>query len=184
VYRSLTSVEPSVRGEVVATKRAWPLVLDGLPARIPASTRAAVLAAGERARALAVSLPPLFQEHGSDELTGPASGVAGEMRSFALLAMRGWQLIGAAIEQAQHGSASAARFARANVALYIESVYDAHFTLAQIGKQMRKGWEKLEGAPAFAGTLTLTLAEIEALAGVYSEPNFVLVPRARVKLGS
>jgi len=169
-----------VRSEVAATKRAWPHVSHGLPARIGAGARAAIAEAGERAAALA--LPALFQERGSASLTGPASGLAGEVRSFALLATRGWQLIDAAIVQIEHGTPTAARFAHANVALYIECVYDAHFTLAQIGKQMRKGWEKLEGAPAFGSSLTL--AEVNELADIYSQPNFRLYPHTGVKLGS
>lgn len=180
VYRALTNLEPAVRNEVAVTKRAWPYVVDGLPAHIDTSARAAIFRAGENARSL--PLPALFEERVSASLTGPASGLAGEVRSFYLLASRGWRGIGAAIEQIEHGSPAAARFARANVALYIECVYDAQFTLAQIGKQMRKGWEKLEGAPAFGSSLTL--AEVKELAAVYSQPNFRLYPHTGVKLGS
>ena len=180
MYRTLTGIEPAVRSEVAATKRAWPDVVDGLPAHVSARARSAITAAAERASAFA--LPALFSERVSAALTGPASGLAGEVRSFAQLATRGWKLIVAAIEQIEHGSPPAARFARANVALYIECVYDAHFTLAQIGKQMRKGWEKLEGAPAFGSSLTL--AQINQLADVYSEPDFRLYPHTGVKLGS
>ncbi len=169
-----------MHSEAAATKLAWPDVIDGLPAHIGAGTRSAIDTAGERASAL--TLPEILQERTSHALSGPASGLAGEFRSFVILATRGWKLIGAALEQIEHGSPAAARFARANVALYIESVYDAHFTLAQIGKQMRKGWEELEGAPAFGATLTL--AEIDTLADVYSEPDFRLYPHAVVKLGS
>jgi len=165
---------------VAATKSAWPFVVNGLPARVDARAHRAIAIAGQRAGALA--LPALFGEHGSATLTGPASGLAGEVRSFDLLATRGWTLIAADIEQIERGSPAAARFARANVDLYIECVYDAHFTLAQIGKQMRKGWEKLEGAPAFANTLTLD--QIDQIEDVYSEPNFRLYPHAGVKLGS
>jgi hypothetical protein len=180
VAHTLTAVEPSVRSEVAATKRAWPYVLRGLPSHITANARSAVRTASTTAGAL--TLPELFSERTSATLTGPASGVADEFRSFAVLATRGWALIDAAIEQVEHGSPAAARFARANVALYIESLYDAHFTLAQIGKQIRKGWDKLEGAPAFGASFTL--AEVQALADVYSEANFQLQPHALVKLGS
>jgi hypothetical protein len=180
VYDALTKIEPEVRREVQASKRAWPYVLGGVPSHLGAPARATIAAAERQAGSLA--LPALFQERGSAELTGPASGLAGELRSFELLASRGWKLIDAAIEASEHGSPTAARFALANAALYVECVYDAHFTLAQMGKQVRKGWEKLEGAPAFGSSLTL--AEVEALAAVYSEPNFRLYPHATVKLGS
>jgi hypothetical protein len=180
VYHTLTSVEPSVRSEAAATKLAWPHVFAGVPDHYSASARRTIDTAEQRANAL--TIPAIFQERTSASLTGPASGLAGEFRSFSVLAARGWKLLDADIEQVEHGSPAAVRFAHANVGLYIEAVYDAHFTLAEIGKQMRKAWEKLEGAPAF-GT-TLTLAQIEALAGVYSEPNFRLYPHTGVKLGS
>ncbi len=169
-----------MRSEVAASKLAWPHVLDGLPTHISGSASRAIGGASERASAL--PLPVLFRERTSASLTGPASGLADEFRTFSILATSGWELIGAGVDQVEHGSPLAARFARANVALYVESVYDGHFTLAQIGKQVRKGWEKLGGAPVFGASLTL--AEVEALAGVYSETNFLLAPHARVKLGS
>ena len=49
---------------------------------------------------------------------------------------------------------SAAAFARANSPLYIESVYDGHFGLAQIGKNLTAGYRKLGGAAAFGKALT------------------------------
>jgi hypothetical protein len=48
---------------------------------------------------------------------------------------------------AQARCPAAARFARANVDLYIESVYDAHFTIAQLGKLVvAEGIEREEQA--------------------------------------
>jgi hypothetical protein len=180
VNRRLAGMEPSLDREVAATKRAWPLVLGGLPANISAGTRAAVGAADEGAGA--VALPALFQERKSDSLTGPASELAGSIRSSTTLAGRGWKLIGAAIEQAEHGSPAARDFARANVALYIETEYDAHFALAQTGKQLLKSYAKLGGPLAFGSSLTQ--AEVNALANAYSDANFRLEPHAGVKLGS
>ena len=91
-------------------------------------------------------------------------------------------MIGAAIEQIKHGSRAGARFARANVALYIESVYDAHFSLAQIGKQLVKGYKELGGEAAFGASLTQ--AEIDGLAATYSEATDRLYPHVGVRLGS
>ena len=48
--------------------------------------------------------------------------------------------------QIEHGSPASARFARENVALYIESVYDGHFDLAQIGKKLPAAYRTLGGA--------------------------------------
>jgi hypothetical protein len=179
VSRTLSAVEPSVASEVAATKAAWPLVVNGLPAET-ITARTAIGAATERAAA--IRLPGLFEERQAASLTGPGSSLAGLFRSFSILATRGWRLIGAAIEEIEHGSPAAARFARANVALYIESVYDAHYGLAQIGKQLAADYEKLGGAGAFGASLTH--AEVTALADAYSEAADRLHPHTGVRLGS
>jgi hypothetical protein len=180
VARTLGAQEASVRNEVLATKAAWPLVIDGLPADIHKLPRTAIRTATERAAAL--RLPALFEEKQAASLTGPATSLAGTFRAYYLLAVRGWRLISAAIEQTEHGSATAARFARANVALYIESIYDAHFGLAQIGKQMPIDYQRLGGASAFGASLTP--AAVDALATSYSEANDRLYRHASVRLGS
>jgi hypothetical protein len=180
VSRALRALEPSVRSEVRATKAAWPLVANGLPANLSALPRAPIATAGQRAAA--IELPELFAERTARSLTGPGAHLAGLLRSYSVLSTRGWALIGAAIHQIQHGSATAARFARANVALYIQSVYDAHFGLAQIGKQLLAAYDKLGSASAFGASLTP--AEVNALARTYSEANDRLHPHTGVHLGS
>jgi hypothetical protein len=169
-----------VRSEVAATKAAWPLVLNGLPAGTATSSQPAIRTAVERAGALA--LPAIFNENEAAAITGPGSAIGSTFRSFYLLAGRGWRLIGAAAEAVEHGSPAAARFARANVALYIESVYDAHYGLGQIGKRLRAGYKAMGGPAAFGASLTE--AEVDALRDIYSEANDRLHPRARVQLGS
>ena len=180
VCRALSGAEPSVGREVSATKAAWPLVVNGLPADTAAISRPAIQAAAERAAEL--SVPALFEEHQAASLTGPGSGLASLFRGYSSLATRGWQLIGAAIEEIEHGSPAATRFARANVALYIESVYDAHFDLAQIGRQLLAGYRKLGGAAAFGASLTQ--AQVDGLAQTYSEAADRLHPHTGVHLGS
>jgi len=180
VARALEGAEPSVHSEVAATKAAWPLVVNGLPADTGASSRASIRLAGQRAAAL--RLPERFQEHEAASLTGPSSGLAGTFRAFTVLSARGWRLIGAGIEQSEHGDRRVARFARENVVLYIESVYDAHFGLAQIGKQLAVAYEKLGGARAFGRSLTQ--AEVDSLADAYSQANDRLYPHTGVRLGS
>jgi hypothetical protein len=180
VSRALGAVEPSVRSEVTATKAAWPLVAGGLPADTSTVSRPAIRTATERAAAL--RLPGLFEEREAASLTGPGSSLAGTFRTFSILATRGWQLIGAAIDEIEHGSPVAARFARANVALYIESVYDAHFSLAQIGKQLLAGYRKLGGAAVFGASLTQT--EVDGLEQSYSQATDRLYPHTLVRLGS
>ena len=99
-----------------------------------------------------------------------------------MLAALGWRMTGAAINQIQRGSPTEARFARKNVALYIESVYDAHFELAQLGKQLLDGYRALGGPKAFKGSLSQE--EVDALARAYSEAADRLHPHVGVRLGS
>ena len=178
--RALTAVEPSVASEVAAAKAAWPLIAHGLPATTSNLSHAAIHTATERAAALRV--PGLFEERQAASLTGRGSRVAALFRTFTRLAMRGWQLISAAIKQIEHGAPVGARFARANVGLYIESVYDAHFTLAQIGKQLQAGYKNLGGATKFG--ISLTPAEVDGLTRTYSEANARLYPHTGVRFGS
>ena len=180
VTRALRESEPAVAREVAATKAAWPLVIDGLGASVSAPARTAIALAGERAAA--VALPAIFTEREAASLTGPASAIAGTFRSFSLLSTRGWAQIDAAVAQSQHGTPAAARFARENVAIYIESVYDAHFGLGQIGKHVLAAYKTLGAAKTFGAALTQ--AEVDDLAAFYTERNDRLRPRARVRLGS
>ena len=166
--------------EVAATKAAWPSVANGLPADTRAVSRPTIQAA--TASAAHLRLPALFAEREAASVTGPGASLSGLFRSFSGLATRGWQLIGAAIDQIEHGSPASARFARANVALYIESVYDGHFSLAQIGKKLLESYDKLGGAAAFGPDLGQ--AEVDALADTYSEGSIRLHPHVGVRLGS
>jgi hypothetical protein len=177
---SLRQAEGSLQREMNAARIAWPLVANGLPASIAQATRSRVAAAGGTARAIV--LPPLMSETQARELTGPAAGIAGLYRTFSKLAERGWTLIGAAIANIDTGTPAAERFARANVALYIDAIYDGHFDAALIGKSLRVGYHKLGGEKAFGATLTQ--AEVDALARAYSPATEQLHPHAGVKLGS
>jgi hypothetical protein len=180
VARALAAQEPAVRSEVAAAKAAWPLIAGGLPADITTRTSQAVQTASTRAAAF--KLPGLLTEREAKLLTGPASSLSGTFRAFSVLSARGWQLIGSAIEQIEHSTRVAARFARANVALYIESVYDAHYSVAQIGKQLPIDYKRLGGAAAFGSSLTP--AELHALSHAYSEARNRLYPHVRTRLGS
>jgi outer membrane murein-binding lipoprotein Lpp len=178
--KALEGATAEVAAEVAATKAAWPLVANGLSPGLGAAGEAKIAASARLAASL--KLPSLFGELRATRLTGPAASIAGVFRSFAGLSGRGWQMIQYALNIERSGPRAAASFARRNVALYIESVYDAHFALAQIGKKLLAGWEKLGGPGAFGGLLPR--AEVERLAGVYSEANYRLHPHGGVKLGS
>jgi hypothetical protein len=179
VSRALRESESPAAHELAATRRAWPLVANGLPADPRALVRPVAAATASAAR---VKLPALFEEAPAASLTGPGSGLAGLFRTYAGLATRGWQQVGAAVAQIDHGTPAAARFARENSPLYIESIYDAHFSLAQIGKQLARAYTMLGGAAVFGGSLTQ--AEVNALAEAYSEAAYRLYPHPGVRLGS
>jgi hypothetical protein len=180
VARALSSASPSVGQEVAAAKGAWPLIANGLPADAGELPKAPVASAGKAAAS--VVLPPVFAEANAAALTGSGARIAGMFRNFRGLTNPGWKLISAAIAQIEHGSAAASRFARANVGLYIESVYDGHFSLAQIGKQLTDGYSKLGGPAAFGASLTQQ--EVDRLASAYSEAKNRLHPHVGVRVGS
>ena len=176
--RALEQSSREVAGETAATKVAWRYVANGLSSS-PSGAEAAAIAKATRV-ASALKLPSVFDESSASGLTGPAASISGAFRSFHGLTGRGWQMISYTLERS--AGRTGAGFARANVALYIESVYDGHFSLAQIGKKLLAGWEKLGGTGAFGASLPR--AEVERLAGLYSERSFRLHPHDGVKLGS
>jgi hypothetical protein len=177
--QALGQAQGEVAREVAATKSAWPLVANGLPTEIAIEDEAKIATAARLA--LALKLPGVLGERRSEGLTGTGASLAGTFQNFAELSGRGWQMIQAS-HLAGRNDTSAASFDRANVALYIESVYDAHFGLAQIGKKLLTGYEKL-GGPAVFGS-ALPRAEVERLAREYSEASCRLHPHTGVKLGS
>jgi hypothetical protein len=179
--RVLETVRAPVAREVAATKAAWPLIAGGLPAQIGGLSSSSALD-GATASAAQLPIPALFSEANARTLTGPASQLAGLYRSYALLSRRGWKLLAGSLTQIESGTPSAARFARANAGLYIESIYDAHFTLAQLGKKLTAGYEKLGGSADFGAALTQ--ARVEQLARAYSEASDRLHPHVAARLGS
>jgi hypothetical protein len=178
--RGLRQAEASVAHEMATARVAWPLIANGLPATIAPTTQTALSAASGAAHAIV--LPTPMGETQVRSLTGPAAGISGLYRTFYGLTERSWALIAAAGEEIDAGPAMAARFARANVALYIDSVYDGHFDAGLIDKSLLAGYKKLGGARAFGGTLTQ--AEVDALARAYSPASEQLHPHPGVKLGS
>ncbi len=180
VTAALAAAAPQVEAEVAATKSAWPAILGGVKGRPTAGTRTKVRLAA--ARAAALSLPTLMSEEGSSQLTGPASPLASRFRSFQRLSSRSWQLLESSLDQIEHGSRSHADFARQNLPLYIEGIYDAHFTLAETGKQLLAAYKKLGGEKTFGGSLTTS--QLQQLAARYSTERNELSPKEQVKLGS
>jgi hypothetical protein len=180
VTAELEAAAPQVQAEVAAARAAWPAILGGVRGRPTASTRAKVAAAAQRAAQ--VPLSSLLSEEGSAQLTGPAFSLAGQFRAFRTLGSRSWQLLDTSLEEIDHGSPAEARFARQNLPLYIESIYDAHFTLGGIGKKLLDAYKRLGATRKTSGSPTP--AEIEQLADMYSKERNELSPKERVKLGS
>jgi hypothetical protein len=179
ISHGLREAEGSVEREMAAAKIAWPLVANGLPLSIPTRTRVAVASASKTAQAIVVPAP--MSEAQARSLTGPAAGIASLFEPFQRLTERGWTLTGAAADEIASGTPAAARFARENVALYIDSIYDGHFDATLIGKSLLAGYKKLGGAASFGGALTQT--EVDALARAYSPATERLHPHSAVKLG-
>ena len=179
--RALEQAGGPVEHEVAATKAAWPLIANGLGtgARSPSS---APLLAKATLAAAQLRLPALFGEAQARTLTGPAAQLSGLFRSYSLLSARGWRLLDAQLAQIRSGSPASARFAAENAPLYIESIYDGHFTLAQIGKKLLAAYDKLGGPAAFGASLTQ--ARVDAIARTYSEARDRLHPHVAVRVGS
>jgi hypothetical protein len=176
--KALARSETSVATEVAATRTVWPRIAGGATAPVGAFARSPQAAAGT----IAIPVPALFGEVQARSLTGPASQLAGLFNSSALLSARGWKLLIASAKEIESGGPVAAHFAKENAPLYVESIYDGHFALAQIGKKLVAGYEKLGGASGFGSSLTQ--AQVDALAHAYSESSVRLYPHVRVRLGS
>ncbi|HWG08279.1 MAG TPA: hypothetical protein VN672_04645 [Solirubrobacteraceae bacterium] len=179
--RALERLHAPIAREVAATKGAWPLIANGLPEQIAPVSRSPQAQAAALAAAR-LRLPALLGEAQARNLAGPAAQISGLVRSYALLSARGWKLLDATLTQIESAPAANARFARANAPLYIESIYDAHFALAQVGKKLLAGYEKLGGPDGFGAELSK--AEVNALARVYSEASDRLHPHVGARLGS
>jgi hypothetical protein len=179
VADELRELQGPVAHEVHASRGVWPLIYNGLPARMQPRLRAGVSAAS----ALAGSLPaPRFMAD-TATITGPASGIAGLYEDYDRLAERGWRLTETTVDAIAGGTPAVARFVRANSPLYIDSIYDGHFYLASIGKRVLAGYEKLvqpgeheDGTGARVFAVRLTRAQVLALAGFYSKPRALLEP--------
>jgi hypothetical protein len=182
VCRALQRSEGPVKAEIAAAKRAWPWVVNGLP-RSPrelAGVRGVIAQAALSAARL--PQPPPMTETENRYLTGPGAPLAGMYRTSVQLMSRGWAQIAAMSAQIEHGRPAAAKFARENVALYIESVYDGQFDLGQIQKRLKKGYAEVGGQAQLGSGLAQ--GEVSKLEATYSEKYARLHPHVEVRLGS
>jgi hypothetical protein len=170
VSDGLRSALGAVRSEVTASRTAWPLIAGGLPRALPPALQSAVGAASKRAKELPE--PPFLAN--ASQLTGPAAGIAGIYENYLRLAERGWRLTEAAIGAIVSGTPAVASFERGNSSLYIDAIYDGHFNLSLLGKDLTDAYNKLGGPHAF-GT-ALTRSDISILAAAYSIPAVRLEP--------
>lgn len=180
VARALQNAEGQAGAAVSANRNAWPIIHDGLPRGRTGVMRPQLRAAIEASEHLL--LPQLFEERQAAALTGPASEIAGLYRSFSLLSGRAWRMLEGYIGQIEGGTPSSALFSRQNEALYIDSIYDGQFGLAQIGKKLGSAYRKLGGEKAFG--ISLTPAEVSELERAYSEDAVELKPHVGVTFGT
>lgn len=168
VTEGLEGIVGPVTAEVGAARGAWPAIADGLPAKAPARLVGAIAAAEARARAIPT---PLFISE-AGQMTGPAAGLAGLLQAFEGLLVPCWEHVRAAAAAGGSGGA----FLRANAALYIGCVYDAHYDLSSIGEELPAAYGKLGGEGAFGRSLPR--ARVEALAGALGVGGARLEPKA------
>jgi hypothetical protein len=193
VAGELRAAEPDVAREVAASRRAWPLIFDGLP-KVPAPPRYSTVPSPPRhstvpqtpsptfrsavAAAGVAASPPSLPEAAfiarARTLTGPASGIAGIYESYEQLVRHGWLLTEQAVATIASGPTAVASFERANSSLYIDAIYDGHFNLSLLGKSLTSGYVKLGGPSAFRSALTQ--GQVNALASAYSIGAVRLVP--------
>jgi hypothetical protein len=193
--RTLERLESPIRNEVTAARDVWPALNQGLPqGPVPPATQQGIFTAAARAQAVQ---PPSFVTK-PNILTGPAAATRALLHNYTDLAQRGWRLTEAAVSPADPPKASrppttappstpanqstAVRLLRANSGLYIYCIYDAHFYLSLIGKQLQHAYQTLGGPPAFGQSLTQP--QIEALARFYSPPSVRLEPHPPPSLGA
>jgi hypothetical protein len=100
--------------------------------------------------------------------TGPTDGGPGGADSTAGDAASGTDSTTA------EGGASGTNFLRANAGLYIYCVYDGHYDLSLIGKEIVAAYAELGGPAAFGSALTA--GRVAALARAYSIPAVRLAP--------
>lgn len=153
-----------VEAEVAAARASWPTLSDGLPTSLSATLAADIATARSRTGRLAV--PALVDdEHG---LTGPATGIGGLLRTYVVLAQRGWQFLATA------SGTRAGSFMRSNAPLYVYCVYDGHYDLSLLGAKLLDAYRKLGGTGGFGTALSAT--EVAALMRVYSPAGVRLTP--------
>jgi hypothetical protein len=162
VAGGLRSAQRAVQREVSASRTAWPSIAGGLPQTLTPALQDAVGAASTSAKALPE--PPFLTN--PRQLTGPAAGIAGIYEDYDQLAGRGWRLTQATISAITSGAPPVASFERGNSSLYIDAIYDGHFDLSLVGKDITSAYEQLGGSREFGGALTQS--EINSLAAAYS----------------
>jgi hypothetical protein len=189
VARTLQGLKGRVHAEVAAARSVWPTLAHGLPATMTPATRRGIAAAASHAGTLAL---PTFVTIEAG-LTGPAAGIGGLLKHYAILTRRGWRFIAAATATSGASGAdptgatgphrtsstgasgtSGTGFLRANAGLYVYCVYDGHYDLSLIGKAIVAAYAKLGGATAFGAELTA--ARVASLARAYSVAAVRLTP--------
>ena len=177
----LRRAEASTAREMAAARVAWPLVANGLPASITPATRAS-LSAAEPHRAC--DRRPTAAEQAASPLTDRAGGWHRRPVPDLQRPHRAWLDAHRCGREGDRRRLAGGRDASRGKTSRSTSTASTTGTsmAALIGKSLLAGYEKLGGARAFG--VSLTQAEVDALAGAYSPATERLHPHPGVKLGS
>lgn len=171
VARGLVPIERTVGRELAAARAAWPAISRGVPTSTTHRLRRSIALA--LAHAKAIPTPAFMARAG--QLTGPAAALAGRLASFETLSQNCWQQVAATAAPRAARTSAAARFLRANAALYVGCIYDGHYNLSTIGEILEHAYRELGGPAAFGADLPPP--ELQALVRAYSPPATRLQPK-------
>jgi hypothetical protein len=178
---ALIALERPLAAELAATRALWPLIDHGLlrhrsrarGAHVELRTSALLtgrLTAAERAAAqMPMELLP-----GAEELTGPASGLAGLYALSSGLASHSLAELAAAQRLGPGARGATASYLRGNVNMYVADLYDAYFDLSYIGKGLREAYRRMGAERSFGKALSA--AQVARVARFYSPTNLRLRP--------
>ncbi|HLI32169.1 MAG TPA: hypothetical protein VKU89_05455 [Solirubrobacteraceae bacterium] len=178
---ALIALERPLAAEIAASRSLWPLIDHGLLRRLHRSRRprvelrsdATLARRLDAAEGAARQLPAQLLA-GAEELTGPASGLAGLYALASGLATHSLEALAAAERVGPSAGEATASYLRGNVNMYVADLYDAHFDLSYIGKALRDAYRRMGGQRTFGARLSA--AEVARIARFYSPANTRLRP--------
>lgn len=178
---ALVVLERPLAAEIAASRALWPLIDHGLlrhlhrarGPRLELRSGAELARRLDAAEAAARQLPAQLLAD-AEELTGPASGLAGLYALSSGLTMHSLEALAAAERLGPSAGEATAGYLRGNVNMYVADLYDAHFDFSYIGKALRDAYRKMGGERTFGRRLSR--AQVANIARFYSPANVRLHP--------